>query len=160
MPTTEKILTIPCPKCGKRYRWKPKVAGKKVKCHKCQTSFPIPVDPPLATDAKSVADAPADGARNRNGSMQFRGNANPYSIDDPDEPTGKQPATKPCPSCGHQMGVRAVICPACSYNTHSGQKIRGDDKAGGAGSGKLIAVVAMLLVLAAAAAAYYFFFMR
>jgi predicted RNA-binding Zn-ribbon protein involved in translation (DUF1610 family) len=38
-------LTFPCPKCQKRWTWKPEIAGKKVKC-KCGGVFSVPSKPP------------------------------------------------------------------------------------------------------------------
>ena len=33
---------IPCPSCGKTYRFKPELAGRKVKCQACGTAFSFP----------------------------------------------------------------------------------------------------------------------
>jgi len=38
-----------CPQCGKRWTWKPQLAGKKVKCP-CGTVFTVPQDAPSAAD--------------------------------------------------------------------------------------------------------------
>lgn len=36
---------IPCPSCGKTYRWKPELANRKVVCQACQTEFTFPAQP-------------------------------------------------------------------------------------------------------------------
>ena len=41
MPTTTAPSKFPCPACGKTYRWKPELAGKKVKCP-CGNRIDVP----------------------------------------------------------------------------------------------------------------------
>ncbi len=53
MATMEMDLTFACPQCGKKYVWKSTLAGKKVRCKKCESSFRMPADPPLEGEAET-----------------------------------------------------------------------------------------------------------
>src|SRR5690348_16638707 len=41
----DEVAGFSCGACGKQYRWKPELAGKKVKC-KCGTPISVPATPP------------------------------------------------------------------------------------------------------------------
>ena len=41
--------TVVCGACGKRYQWKPELAGKSARC-KCGQMITIPAEPPAAAE--------------------------------------------------------------------------------------------------------------
>lgn len=47
----------PCPNCGKRYRWRPELAKRKVACKACGTEFIFPDELALAAPAPPEDDA-------------------------------------------------------------------------------------------------------
>lgn len=58
---------ILCPSCGKQFRWKPEMAGKRAKC-KCGSVIAIPAEPNPARssaeqDEYDIAPAPAEAAK-------------------------------------------------------------------------------------------------
>jgi predicted RNA-binding Zn-ribbon protein involved in translation (DUF1610 family) len=58
-------LTFNCPKCQKRWTWKPEIAGKKVKC-KCGGVFAVPTNPPSGAKSGPVkvsVSAPQESSR-------------------------------------------------------------------------------------------------
>ncbi len=177
MPTTELDLKIACPKCGKGYRWKATLAGRKVQCKKCSTSFRMPADPPLhddavksppaATESKKKA-APNLAGGDGNGALLAAGSeANPYDIHDPEEQP-KEQAKVPCRDCEQMIAKTAIICVHCGINQRTGLPMDGRDgkknrkkktpKAGGiAKLGPLLKLGAALVALAGAAACYFMF---
>jgi hypothetical protein len=47
MPVSSVEPKFNCSSCGKEYRWKPELAGKKAKC-KCGNVIPVPTKAPAA----------------------------------------------------------------------------------------------------------------
>ena len=108
-----------CPACGKRYGWKPEIAGKKAKC-KCGEVMSVPKSAP------SAAPAPVQASRT-------------VPLPPPPPPTGEQqddlygfqddapaPASAhegTCPSCHAEMDPGAVVCLNCGYNAKTGQRM-------------------------------------
>ena len=45
------MIRVTCPKCNTPYNVKDALAGKSVKCKKCDISMPVPAAPPEAVDA-------------------------------------------------------------------------------------------------------------
>src|SRR4051812_19404291 len=54
MPVTTTEPKFNCSTCGKEYRWKPELAGKKAKC-KCGSVIAIPTKAPGAAAAKAAS---------------------------------------------------------------------------------------------------------
>src|SRR3954468_2807033 len=94
-------MTFNCSACKKQYRWKPELAGKKVKC-KCGQVMTAPAEPPakepdpdalydLADDAppspKKAAPPAAAAAPSQQADAGFR-----------------------CPSCGADMVPGTILC--------------------------------------------------
>src|SRR5579862_7540382 len=53
------MIRVTCPKCSTVYNVKEVLAGKSVKCKKCDISMPVPLAPPGAVDAAAeVASSP------------------------------------------------------------------------------------------------------
>src|SRR5215208_7702281 len=86
-----------CAACGKEFRWKPEIAGRKAKC-KCGQTLTVPAAPPAPA---AVQTAP------------------------PPPPPAPAPATPACPECGADLPANAVLCVNCGYNLKTGQKIAG-----------------------------------
>lgn len=61
-PHPPDTLTVPCPACGKRYRWRDELAGKKLKCKGCDGVFAPTLEAAQSTQAH-LAEVTAAGAR-------------------------------------------------------------------------------------------------
>ena len=97
--------SVTCAGCGKRYRVKPELAGRKVRC-KCGEVFAMPeaAAAGIAVDEFEVA---ASG---------------------PASSSGRPPASSPpppsrdkCPQCGASLPKQAVLCVQCGYHRTTGQ---------------------------------------
>ena len=90
---------IECPQCGKKYRWKPQLAGKKVRC-KCSAVITVPAQLPAAeeqTYGLDLGDSDAGIAVAQAAQSEAGGEES-------------------CPSCGAQVPASAVICVSCGFN--------------------------------------------
>lgn len=132
---------IVCEGCGKKYRWKPELAGKKVKC-KCGQMIEIPVPPKAGND-------PNDDSF---GAIELADvGSSSHSTQTPDAPAASsKPKTKPpgvgevkiaggdiepirkarseddsgrCPSCGTPQAAETVVCIQCGFNRKTGKKL-------------------------------------
>src|SRR5687768_4012239 len=91
-----------CDACGKQYKWKPELAGRRVKC-KCTHVMTVPKSLPAAPEADldglyDLAEAEKASARKQQ-----------------DEPVGFR-----CPSCQGDLPVGALACAACGFDLRSG----------------------------------------
>ncbi|MEM6331725.1 MAG: hypothetical protein AAF823_00080 [Planctomycetota bacterium] len=94
-----------CDSCGRRFSWKPAIAGKKAKC-KCGAILNIPTEDPAAAVADSGGfelDLPDDLA--------------------PPPPTVATPASR-CINCNHPLKPGAVICLNCGTDQRTGSKVQ------------------------------------
>src|SRR5690606_16262231 len=91
-----------CESCGKRYTWKPQLAGKKAKC-KCGATLTVP----QAIDN----DDPGDGMYDL--------------VHDEKAAAGGGAATtgQRCPECSADLEAGAVLCISCGYNLKLGRKM-------------------------------------
>src|SRR5947207_737731 len=95
--------SISCPSCAKKFKGRPELAGKKIKCPGCGSPFIVPQQaeapqPKPAAVAAANARAPDD-------------EANPYGITTID-------LSARCPNCANKMESEdAIICLHCGYNT-------------------------------------------
>ncbi len=112
---------VRCPACGKAYRWKDDLAGRKVKC-KCGEVFRMtaPGSPaPSAPVVGSVTDKTgelSDGYDLHDTGLHAPAHgAAPGSSSDGD---GR------CPSCNQPVKPNAVICINCGFNLKSGQRLQ------------------------------------
>ena len=106
-----------CPSCGKKYRWKSELIGKKVRCG-CGQAMRMPEAPGVAValgngSTKATAKPASEDA---------------YTLSDPDATPGSAaaappPATGKCPNCGQKLKPLAVICLNCGFNVQSGTKL-------------------------------------
>src|SRR5437870_12280316 len=112
-----------CDGCGKSYRWKPELAGKKAKC-KCGTTMTVPAEDPAAADDVD---------------------AGLYALAEDANSKKHQPASTAlrCPGCGGEMAAGAVVCVNCGYDMRAGKKLSAKVMpliAGGGGGAAVAAV--------------------
>lgn len=106
MPAPAVII---CPLCQSRFKGKPELGGKKIKCPSCEKPFvvpnedaPAPPPKPKPKPAKVAVAAPDDDAA--------------YGVTSVD-------TTYRCPHCAEEMlSADAVICVHCGYNTLTRQQ--------------------------------------
>jgi len=151
---------IECDQCGKVYKWKPDLAGKRVKCA-CGNKIQVPQREDPADESGTyelnfdddheeantpAAPPPAEPAKpappNKPDAKPAKPEAKkPEPAKAPPQKSEKQPPAKApsgkgrCPSCGNTVKAGAVICLNCGYNLQTGQKIETavKDTPGGAG---------------------------
>ena len=112
---------ITCSSCSRQFRWKPELAGRRVKC-KCGNSFSIPsqVPEPVGAIATESGDTLPSG-------LDHLGDAGEYGITEPPAPV--TPVARPpvlgsaCPGCTNLIPADAVICTRCGYNKKTGKKM-------------------------------------
>ncbi|MGB7160730.1 MAG: hypothetical protein WBD40_21885 [Tepidisphaeraceae bacterium] len=112
-----------CAACGREFRWKPQLAGKKAKC-KCGAAIAVPREAPgavLEEDPFEMADVPepiaAPSSRRPSGSGANR--------PPPPLPTDDAPQQIACPICSTPAPPTAVLCTACGYNFRTGMRMPG-----------------------------------
>jgi hypothetical protein len=111
-----------CHECGKTYKWKPELAGRKVKC-KCGAVMAAPKAPPAAEDEPDL-DALYDLA------------------DAGQQAAAAAPAMIRCPSCTGEMEPGTQVCPSCGFNLKTGRKGKSAAAAaGGGGRGPSVAAI-------------------
>lgn len=125
---------IACPNCGKEYRWKPQLAGKKTQCSGCQQKLRIPARPTDPVEA--IGGLLKDQSHESEGAYEL---ALPDDHDDAhmDANAGRkggQRSTPPpaprnltnCPACNSKLKPGAVICINCGFHVAEGKKISTD----------------------------------
>lgn len=96
---------VSCPGCGRGYRWRAELAGRRVPCKQCGVKFVVPDGPGVGlavSDQATTTPPPAP-----------RPEPKPKPADD---------RTK-CPSCNSPMKREAVICMNCGFNLTLGRKV-------------------------------------
>src|SRR5688500_8569735 len=88
-----------CSACGKQYKWKPELAGRKVKC-KCSHVMIVSKTPPAAPPEADVNDALYDLAESEKASARMQ----------QEESVGFR-----CPSCKGELAVGALTCASCGF---------------------------------------------
>lgn len=110
---------IACPHCGKQYKWKPQLAGRKTQCTGCGQKMRLPQEPggkvePIGGLLKDKPDESAGG----------------YEVAVPgedDAAAGRVAAGSApdhCPACNAKLKPGAVICINCGYHVGKGQKLQ------------------------------------
>ncbi len=113
-------ITIQCASCGKAYRVKDELAGRKAKCA-CGASIAIPklgaAKSTASTKSKASAKpmAPAKPATSSKRSVPA-GPAVPAKATASFLDEELADATKTCPSCKAKVKFDAVLCVSCGYN--------------------------------------------
>ena len=99
---------ITCPACKKRFKGKPELAGKKIKCPLCSEPFVVPALEEAVT-AKEPTKEPAKMADSA--ATPYGQAAEAYGVEAVD-------TAARCPNCAQLMASEdAVICIFCGYNT-------------------------------------------
>src|SRR5262245_48172536 len=99
-----------CQSCGKSYRWKPELAGKKVKC-KCGAVMTAPAKNPAAAADRGGSDEPDLDAL--------------YDLAEEGKAVAKSAEAAPslrCPSCKSDLEPGASVCVNCGFNLKTGSK--------------------------------------
>ena len=145
MPSNSPKFT--CESCGKEFRWKPEIAGRKAKC-KCGQTLTVPATPPAPAVTAPAAPAPTRPAPARRAPVRpsparssplppappaVEVPPEPNPLEWPDEPAAgydtaqppPPPADETCPSCGADLPANAVLCVNCGYNLKTGKKLAG-----------------------------------
>ena len=120
-------ITAKCDSCNAQFKVKDAMAGKKVKCPKCQQPFQIPKpnaapkpsvaktqqqSAPAAADEYSLA-PPVPAAPRHNPMLDLLEKAGVEST----------PRGPVCPECGAEISPTAVVCVECGYNLETGQQL-------------------------------------
>jgi len=101
---------IQCPICQKEYRWKPELAGKRVKC-KCGEVIDVPEGSPSAEEGElyDLVDAPASKAASP--MAELEGASSPARSSSLDSARDF-----PCPYCGEKVEGGSTMCVFCGSN--------------------------------------------
>ncbi|HZN64309.1 MAG TPA: DMT family transporter [Tepidisphaeraceae bacterium] len=110
-PATQE-LKFSCTSCGKEFRWKPELAGKKAKC-KCGSVISVPAKPPAAPAPKSE-DMDLDQLY---ALAQEEQKATSRPVAEEEVATGYR-----CPGCSSSLAPGTVICPNCQMDMRTGQR--------------------------------------
>ena len=125
-----------CTTCGREFKWKPELGGRKAKC-KCGATVTVPQAPPAAPppppadDEFDLTDLPEP--------IPPRGGARTATTatTSPPLPMADAPAEKiACPVCNTPAPPTAVLCTNCGYNFRTGVRLPG------AGRGQALAYAA------------------
>ncbi len=132
---------ITCPTCNKRFKGKPELGGKKIKCPLCAEPFVVPDEAPGTKAKPKAAKTSAEPAL---AGVDAAKDSAAYGV-------GHIDLSPRCPNCAKEMlSADAVICVHCGYNTLT--RVHGETK-------KLVAVSAgehfMYLLPALSAAAIF-----
>ncbi|MGN6367371.1 MAG: alpha/beta hydrolase family protein [Phycisphaerae bacterium] len=98
------MIRFACSSCGKRYAVDDRLAGRRTVCKGCQAGLTIP--------AVEVAEG---------------GMGEPLLLSE----EGAAPRGMPCPGCGRNLDLRAVLCVGCGYDRRTQRAVR--TVTGGAG---------------------------
>jgi uncharacterized membrane protein len=110
--------TIRCPNCGKGYRWKIELGGKKVQC-KCGQKFRIPA----LSSGKVEPVGPPPGAEEPDLGYEIKEEDLPEDEKARAAPVDQVAGDGRCPSCGSKVNPGAVICLNCGFNVKEGRKV-------------------------------------
>ena len=96
---------LSCPVCDRRYRYKPTLEGKKVRCPQCRAKLRLPP----GERAFEVVEQPPE--------------PDPYEMDE--APTAPHGSGKfQCPACGTMVKATAAICVHCGYDLEHNQQLQ------------------------------------
>lgn len=119
--------------CGAAFAAKDELAGRAVKCPKCQQPLKIPAaGAPAAQSPATMPSTPAAPRQmaaplpSQSAGMQGAGPRPPSSTDSMFDDVGlktQQAGTAPCPGCAAPLAVNAVICINCGYNRKLGRRM-------------------------------------
>lgn len=119
---------VVCPACGKKYRWKSELAGKKVRCA-CGKAMRMPAasSPRSSAGDNSTADLAERKAAGHRLDKVLGETAieRGYDLDLNGELRAardvKSKRQAPCPECDQLLAQEAVLCVNCGFNRESGR---------------------------------------
>ena len=132
MPATTTEPKFNCSTCGKEYRWKPELAGKKAKC-KCGNVIAVPTKSPAAAAAPAARPAPKakpDAEVDFDGLYALAQEEKKATRAAVDESAGYR-----CPSCSAALPPGEAVCPNCRYDMRTGGRAVAMAGAGAPGLG-------------------------
>jgi hypothetical protein len=106
---------ITCPECEKRFKGKPGLEGKRIRCPSCGHGFIVPDEEDeelaerLSRNRKGPAKAAPAGPKMGGG---IKGDERKYGVTELD-------LAPRCPNCTKEMDEGAIICLFCGYNTQT-----------------------------------------
>jgi hypothetical protein len=148
MPVTTTEPKFNCSTCGKEYRWKPELAGKKAKC-KCGSVIAVPTKAPAAASpagakpAARPAPRPAEQEADLDGLYALAQEEKKATVRTAQVDEGA--AGYRCPSCSSGMPPGALVCPSCNLDIRTGMRVAG---AGGGRGGAAVMAAAGAYVTA------------
>ena len=134
--------TVSCPACSKRVKFKPQLAGKKLRCA-CGQVFRMPreaegqavaLDDPPVAEPQNEAAAAAEALAKK--SLKVTpGEGGTYDLSDDsvsilpkEDPKPSRSGKGKCPKCGHAVKPEAVICINCGFNLRVGTQVASEVK--------------------------------
>lgn len=119
---------ISCPACKKKFKGKPELVGKKIRCPKCEHVFVVQaLESPEAAPADAVKAATSAPASAAPAAPPLPGRSNPFDDEDDGKAYGVtvQDLRARCPVCANPMeSEEAIVCLFCGYNTQTRQSAR------------------------------------
>src|SRR5688572_25039311 len=114
MPVTTSEPKFNCGACGKEYRWKPELAGKKAKC-KCGSVIAVPAKQPVAAQAARPAPKPVEQDVDFDGLYALAQEEKKATVRSDDSAGGYR-----CPSCSASIPPGTAVCPNCRLDMRTG----------------------------------------
>jgi hypothetical protein len=119
------ILTITCPRCSKKFKGKPDLYGKRVRCPGCAGAFVVPspdqkIDEKQLKNVIDVKDFEMSAEADPRTAIQAAG---PRRLFDDDEGPAQYIVTEEediprCPHCANPLeSADSIVCLYCGYNT-------------------------------------------
>jgi hypothetical protein len=121
---------ITCPECEKRFKGKPGLEGKRIRCPACSHAFIVPEEDEADLDLAERLGAtikPKNAVKKPKLGGGISGDERKYGVTDLD-------LSQRCPNCTKEMEDGAIICLFCGYNTQTralGQTTKTIEKSGG-----------------------------
>jgi DNA-directed RNA polymerase subunit RPC12/RpoP len=127
------VAAIVCPVCQKRFKGKPELIGKKIKCPGCSEPFVVPANGETSTSpAKESATKPPPKPAAKPPKMELpekpaKKAEVEAATDDAAYGVGRIDTAPRCPHCAKEMlSADAIICVHCGYNTLT--RVHGETK--------------------------------
>ncbi|HEX7009267.1 MAG TPA: hypothetical protein VF184_04755, partial [Phycisphaeraceae bacterium] len=142
---------ITCSHCGRVYKWKPEIAGRKVVC-KCGQKMRIPAEPSDQAQSAGSSSSPAQEPSTYELAVS---ESHPSSGGGGGGGSGRSKGSRQekCPACNQALKPGAVICINCGYNLQEGKRLKtqvGGEADAVSGPGAAVGTAAVSPALAAA----------